>query len=166
MQSPKQPKWFPTHPGELVQPAAAFAAPGLAAPSSPARSPDETIAGSQGSKVLIADPEQRGRAQAVRIISDHRMSFSVASDATVAVDLAAKHDYALVIVDAALLTKDAGALARALRKHRNRPEIIVTSRDGSKNDERLAAVLDARHFFTKPLLRDHLHLVVERYLQR
>lgn len=158
-------KWFPTHAGESISPRALTEPgprPGAARPQITTSKVSEGLA-----KVLIADAEQQGRAHAIRILSDHRVQFSVAPDAAMVLRLLEQTQYALCIIDAAILTV-AGNLTSTIAKTLIRSQhgclVLVTSNSGSAADRRLAHAIHATDFLRKPIARDTIHLIVERNL--
>lgn len=159
-------KWFPTHAGEVLSPRAAVErtqrSRSAAKPRITTSNVSEDLA-----KVLIADPEQAGRAHAVRVLGDHRVQFSVAPDAAMVLRLLELNRYAVCVIDAAVLANSGNltnSIAKTLARARQRVVIIVTSKTGSAGDRRLAHSIHALEFLVKPLARDQIHLIVERTL--
>ena len=116
--------------------------------------------------ILVADDEEGMRFMLSQLLGKEGYRVKEAGNGRVAVDLAGREDFDLVILDIRMPEMDGlEALAQIRRLRPNTPVLMITAH-GTEAIARQAIAAGAYDYFTKPCDNQELRIVIKRALER
>ena len=122
----------------------------------------------KGCRVLLVEDEPINREIATMFLEDAGLSVETAEDGDIAVDMAARNEYALILMDMQLPTLDGVAATQLIRASVTGKQVPVVAMTANAFAEDRQRCLNAgmNDFIAKPFVPDELYAMILKWLVR
>jgi len=118
----------------------------------------------EGSSILLAEDNLLSQKLSQRILNNMKMSVSVADNGLMALNLAQKNNYDLIILDIQMPLMDGITVAKEIRKFNQKTPILAMTANAFSEDRETCILVGMNDFISKPIDPKSLHKALSRWI--
>ena len=118
----------------------------------------------EGSSILLAEDNLLSQKLSQRILNNMKMSVTVADNGVIALSLAQKNNYDLIILDIQMPLMDGITVANEIRKFNQKTPILAMTANAFSEDREACLNVGMNDFISKPIDPKSLHKALSRWI--
>jgi two-component system, sensor histidine kinase and response regulator len=118
----------------------------------------------EGSSILLAEDNLLSQKLSQRILNNMKMSVTVADNGLIALNLAQKNEYDLIILDIQMPLMDGITVAKEIRKFNQKTPILAMTANAFSEDRETCIAVGMNDFISKPIDPKSLHKALSRWI--